>query len=188
VAGDGGREGAVYAPIEEIVPQAAPVQPVPATLQDIARLGLEFTAGVSVGVKVFVLPAWTDEGPLIARENVLVMTIVPVPLFEGSATLVAVRVTFGGAVRICGAVYVPEEFTVPHAAPAQPLPDATHVTARLGFPAEFTVATNGLDAPSSTAIDRGETETEMSLVIVTRAVALFEASAALVASTVTAAG
>ena len=77
---------------------------------------------------------------------------------------------------------------MPHAAPAHPLPDSTHVTARLGFPAEFTVAANGLDAPSSTGIDTGETATETSLMTVTRDVAVFEPSAALVASTVTATG
>ena len=48
VAGEGGSEGAVYTPLEEIVPQAAPVQPVPATLQEITRLGFELAAGVSV--------------------------------------------------------------------------------------------------------------------------------------------
>ena len=47
-AGEGGIEGAVYTPPEEIVPQAAPLQPVPATLQEITRLGFELAAGVSV--------------------------------------------------------------------------------------------------------------------------------------------
>jgi hypothetical protein len=46
---DAGRvEGAVYTPLEEIVPHATPGQPVPATLQEITRLGLELAAGVSV--------------------------------------------------------------------------------------------------------------------------------------------
>jgi hypothetical protein len=44
----GGLAGAVYTPPEEIVPQAAPLQPVPATLQEITRLGFEFAAGVNV--------------------------------------------------------------------------------------------------------------------------------------------
>jgi hypothetical protein len=48
VAGDGGSEGAIYTPLEEIVPHAAPVQPVPATLQKIVRLGFELAAAVSV--------------------------------------------------------------------------------------------------------------------------------------------
>jgi hypothetical protein len=46
---DAGRaEGAVYTPVEEIVPHATPGQPVPATLQEITRLGLELAAGVSL--------------------------------------------------------------------------------------------------------------------------------------------
>lgn len=48
VAGDGGIEGAVYTPLEEIIPQASAVQPVPATLQENTRLGFELAAGVSV--------------------------------------------------------------------------------------------------------------------------------------------
>lgn len=86
------------------------------------------------------------------KENELVMVIVPTPLFDGSATLIAVTDTLGGTVSICGAVYVPEEFTVPHAAPVHPFPEITHVTARSGLPAEFTVAVKGLAAPSSTGI------------------------------------
>ena len=50
VAGDGAREGAVYTPLEEIVPHAAPAQPAPATLQEITRLGFEVVAGVSAAV------------------------------------------------------------------------------------------------------------------------------------------
>jgi hypothetical protein len=33
VAGDGAVAGAVYSPVEEIVPQAVPLQPVPDTVQ-----------------------------------------------------------------------------------------------------------------------------------------------------------
>ena len=54
---DGGVEGAVYRPLGVIVPHAAPVQPIPATLQEIKRLGFEFAAGVSVAAYVAVLPA-----------------------------------------------------------------------------------------------------------------------------------
>jgi hypothetical protein len=50
VAGDGASEGAVYTPLAEIVPQAAPEQPDPDTLQEIARLGFELAAGTSVAV------------------------------------------------------------------------------------------------------------------------------------------
>ena len=91
-------------PLEEIVPQAAAVQPVPATLQEIARLGLEPAAGVSVAVYVAVFPALTGDGPDTARENKLAMVMVPVALLDGSATLVVVREMLGDAVRTSGAM------------------------------------------------------------------------------------
>ena len=50
VAGDGGIAGAVYTPACVIVPQAFAVHPVPAMLQEMARFGFEFAAGVSVAV------------------------------------------------------------------------------------------------------------------------------------------
>src|SRR5579863_2540641 len=77
------------------------------------------------------------------------------------------------------------ELTVPQPAPAQPFPEAIQVTVRLGLPAEFTVAVKGREDPSSSAIDCGETVTEMSLVIVTCAVATLVLSATLVAWTMT---
>jgi hypothetical protein len=91
-------------PLEEIVPQAARVQPVPATLQEIARLGFEPAAGVSVAVYVAVFPAFTDDSPDTVRENKLAMVMVPVALLDGSATLVAVREMLGDAVRTLGAM------------------------------------------------------------------------------------
>jgi len=128
------------------------------------------------------------DGPATAREKELVTVMVPVALLDGSAALIAVRETLGGATKICGAVYVPEESTVPHAAPVHPLPESIQVTDRLGLPAEFTVTENGREAPSSTGIAPGETETEMSLVTVTSEAEILELSAALVACTETEAG
>jgi hypothetical protein len=183
VAGDGGIEGAVYTPVEEIVPQAAPVQPLPVTLQEITRLGLEPEGGVSAAVYVVVLPASTDDGPITASEKELVILIVAVALLDESATLTAIRETFAGTGRICGAVYVPDESTVPHAAPVHPLPERFQVTDRLGLPAEFTVAVNGRTAPSSAGASCGEIETEMSLAMVTCAVELLVLSSTLVAVT-----
>ena len=109
-------------------------------------------AGVSVAEYAAVLLVFTDDGPVTASVNKLVMVIVPVPLFEGSATLMAVKEMFGAAARMRGAVYVPEESTVPHAAPGHPMPKRTQVTFRLGFPAELTVAVNGCEAPSGTCM------------------------------------
>ena len=50
VGGDGANEGALNAPLEEIVPQAAPEQPAPDTVHEMPVLGLEFAAGVRVAV------------------------------------------------------------------------------------------------------------------------------------------
>jgi len=50
VAGDGGNVGAVYTPLCEIVPQAAPLHPESETDHVITRLGLELAAGVKVAV------------------------------------------------------------------------------------------------------------------------------------------
>ena len=128
------------------------------------------------------------DGPVTAREKELVTVMVPVALLDGSATLTAMREMLGGTMEICGAVYVLKESTVPQAAPVHPLPESIQVTDRLGLPAEFTVAVNGRVAPSSTGIAAGETEMEMSLVIVTSEAEVLELSAALVACTETEAG
>jgi hypothetical protein len=123
------------------------------------------------------------DGPATARVKELVTVMVPVALLDASAALIAVRETLGGATKICGAVYIPVESMVPHAAPVHPLPESIQMTDRLGLPAEFTVAKNGRNAPSSTGIALGETETEMSLVMVTLEAEALELSAALVACT-----
>jgi len=100
IAGAGGSAGAVYTPLEEIVPHAAAVQPAPETLHEIVRLGFELATGVSVAVKFAAEPAFTEAGPVSVNANELVIVIVPTPLFDGSAMLVAVRETLGGAARI----------------------------------------------------------------------------------------
>jgi hypothetical protein len=50
VGGAGAKEGAMYTPPGEIVPQAAPVHPNPETLQEIIRLGLELGEETNVAV------------------------------------------------------------------------------------------------------------------------------------------
>ena len=50
VAGAGGNVGAVYTPLCEIAPQAAPPQPEPETDHVIVRLGFELAAGVMLAV------------------------------------------------------------------------------------------------------------------------------------------
>ena len=183
VARDGASAGAVNTPLEETNPHAAPVHPVPAMLHDIMRLGLELATGVSVAEKAAVSPAFIEDGPVNASENELVTTIVPTLDLDGSATLVALSETPGGAIRICGAAYIPEASTIPHEFPLQPSPESVHMIPRFGLPAEFTTTAKGREAPSSTGTVCGESKTEISLVIVTTAAELLVASNALVART-----
>ncbi len=83
---------------------------------------------------------------------------------------------------------MPDESTVPHALPVHPAPEAAQVTARFGFPEEFTEAAISRDAPNSSDVVCGASETVMSLVMVTVAEEFLEVSAALVAVTETDAG
>jgi hypothetical protein len=152
-------------------------------LHEIMRLGLELATGVSVAKKAAVSPALTEDGPVNVSENELVTMIVPTLDLDGSATLVALSETLGGAIRICGAAYIPDASTVPHEFPLQPSPESAHVISRFGLPAEFTTPAKGREAPSSTGMVCGENETEISLVIVTTAAELLVASNALVART-----
>jgi hypothetical protein len=185
VAGEGTNDGAVYTPVSEIIPQAAPEQPAPETDHDMDVLGLELAAGVSVAVKFAVEPAFAVTGPVRFSENELVMLTVATAFLAGSAMLPTMTVMFGLGGRTCGATYAPADFTVPHALPPHPFPETFHKTVRSGLPAEFTVAMNVCAAPSSTETVWGKTETETSLVIVTGAAADLEVSATLVACTVT---
>jgi hypothetical protein len=104
VDGDGGIAGAVYNPACVMVPHTSAVQPVPATLHETARSGFEFGAVLIVAAYVAKAPAFTEAGPLIETENVLVRFIETVSVFDESATLAAARLADGGAGSICGAV------------------------------------------------------------------------------------
>jgi len=139
------------------VPQAVPLHPGPETLQLTTRLGFELGAGVSVAVNCAVVPLATAEGPRTVKVNALVMLSIALAAFEGSAALVAVRVTLAGVGRICGAVNSPLESMVPHAAPAQPGPATLQLTAVLD--ALLTVAVNFCVAPNATDAVEGTTLT-----------------------------
>ncbi len=171
-----------------MVPQAAPEQPGPATLQLTTWLGFEFGAGVSVAVYAAEAPVFTVVGPPTVSVKLLVTVIAAPADFEGSATLRAVSVTLAGDGRICGAVKSPPESTVPQAAPEQPGPDTLQFTAWLGLPEPLTPAANCRVAPSSTLALPGVTLTARSLIMVAAAEALFEGSATLRAVSVTLAG
>lgn len=109
--------------------------------------------------------------------------------FDGSATLVAVTLTVGGDGKAPGAVYIAEsppfDTIVPFAA-SPPLTLFTlQFTAVAGLPELVTLAVNPCVPPNGSPAASGEMPTTISLVIVTLAVSLALASAALVAVTVT---
>jgi len=55
-------------------------------------------------VKFVTVPVAAEAGPAMDSENELVMVIVTLAIFDGSALLVATTLTMGGATKICGAV------------------------------------------------------------------------------------
>ena len=85
-------------------PQALPLQPLPESDQESAALGLEPGTGVSVATIAEVTPGCRLEGAASCNEKWLVMVSVVEFCFEGSATLVAMRVALGAAGRMAGAV------------------------------------------------------------------------------------
>jgi hypothetical protein len=84
----------------------------------------------------------------------LIRLAVALALWEGSAALLAVSVTLGGAGRICGAVKSPLGSIVPQVAPLQPDPVTLQFTAVLLE--LLTVGVNCCVAPSLTEAVDGE--------------------------------
>lgn len=100
-AGLGAAEGAVYTPVEEIVPHAAPLQPLPLTLQVTAVLVLPAT----VAVNCWVSPAFTCAvfGETFTDTGTAIVSVAE-PEIVGSATETALIVTCGGVGVEGGAV------------------------------------------------------------------------------------
>jgi hypothetical protein len=164
-----------------MVPQVAPEHPVPEMAQEIARFGFEFDTGVSIAAKLPLAPTAIDDGPVSVKVKLLVTVTTAMAFFDGSAVLVTLIVSVGGAGMFCGAVNIPLEVTAPHAGPLQPAPLSAQLTSVFGFPAEIMPASNSCWAPSSTAALVGERLTLISLVIVMTTSAVFVGSAALAA-------
>ena len=100
-AGVGTVGGAVYKPLEEMLPQVAPLQPVPLTLHDTAVLAFPLTVAVNcwlAPIKSFAVAGetLTDIGGST--------TTVAVPDFVGSAAEVATTETCAGLGTAEGAV------------------------------------------------------------------------------------
>jgi len=96
------------------IPQALPLQPEPESDHDSELLGFDSGTGVMVATKAAVTPGCTVAGALSCSEKLLVIRAFAEFCLEGSATLVAVRVTLAFPGRICGAVKFPFTSTLPH--------------------------------------------------------------------------
>ena len=120
-AGLGAVEGAVYFPVESIVPQLAPIHPLPETFQE--------TTGTVPKGSPDAMNCWT---PLMGTVAVAGETAMPVgagvtkttavAVLLGSATDVATMYGPGASWTVDGAVYFPVASIVPHPAPVQLLP------------------------------------------------------------------
>lgn len=130
-AGLGKIAGAVYSPAAVMCPQFEPVQPAPATLHNTDVLELPVTcaencrnAEAAIVAEVGEMVTWTT-GTIVTAE---------LADFVGSATDIAVTEKNDGLGGTPGAVNRPDELTVPHVLPAQPVPFIAHVTAVLEEP------------------------------------------------------
>ena len=100
-AGVGTVDGAVYRPVEDTTPQAAPLQPDPLTLQVTAV----FVVFRTVAWNCCCDPAFTvaESGEMLTETGKVTVTEAD-PDLEGSATDVALTVTWARAGRVAGAV------------------------------------------------------------------------------------
>ena len=149
------------------MPQAAPVQPLPVTVQ---ATPFPAESPVTFAVKACVPPTATDavgSDSVTATTGVAVNVMVVLADFVPSATDVAVNVTVAGLGTPTGAVYVtgaPDALdpgaTVPHVGPLQPAPDKAQVTPLL--PESFaTVAVNVCVVPTGTLTVATDIATEI---------------------------
>ena len=144
-AGFGMIAGAVYKPACVIAPQLEPLHPVPEMLHDTVVFELPVTCTEN---------CWEAEGRSFAEVGEIVIltpgTMVTVALADlaGSTTDVAVTDKNAGFGATEGAVNRPEELTVPHVSPAQPIPVIVQVTAVFVEP--VTEALNCCSAPTPT--------------------------------------
>jgi hypothetical protein len=107
------------------VPQAAPTQPAPVTVQ--VTLVLAEPVTVAVNCCVPLVSTFAVVGLIATAMTATIVTVAEAD-FVGSAALVAVTLTVFGAGATAGAVYKPAAVIVPQAAPEQPAPVTVQVT------------------------------------------------------------
>lgn len=156
VAGEGTDAGAVYRPVEVIVPQVEPLQPAPESFQVTAVFVLPLT--VAVNCCCAPIATCTEEGvtPTETAAEDWMTTLAEADLV-GSATDVALTVASAGLGTVAGAVYKPVELTVPHEPDTQPIPVTVQLT--LVFVVPVTVAVNCCCPLTEMVTEEGETIT-----------------------------
>jgi hypothetical protein len=179
----GTAAGALYRPLDEIVPQLLPEQPPPLTFH--VTLVLDVPPTVALNCCVFPVTTRTLLGEILTTIEWRIVTVDAAD-FEGSATEVAVTVTTAGLGTAAGAVYRPLDEIDPQVAPEQPVPLRAHVTAVLDVP--VTLAANCCVFPTTTSAATGEMVTATGARTVTVADADLLGSANEVAVTLTCAG
>jgi hypothetical protein len=127
----GNVAGAVYRPVELIVPHSAPEQPAPLTRQRMAELGAPETAAWNCWVPPAAISALA--GVTFMTSGRMIVTVSEAD-FVLSAFDVAVTVTCAGLGTVAGAVKRPLEEIVPQLLPEQPLPLTLQVTAVFEVP------------------------------------------------------
>jgi hypothetical protein len=152
-AGLGMITGAVYRPAAVTFPQFEPAQPVPETLHDTDVFELPVTCAENC--REAEGASFAELGEILTVTSATTVTVALADLV-GSATDVAVREKKGGLGGAEGAVNNPEELTVPHTVPAQPVPAIVQVTAVLDEP--VTLALNCFCALTPTWAVVGEIE------------------------------
>jgi hypothetical protein len=181
VAGEGKPAGAVYSPVDEIVPVVEFPPAVPFT--DHVTLVLDEL--LTLAVNCCVPDSWTEALAGETETDTADITVTDAEAdFFGSATLVAAIVTVAGEGKLDGAVYNP----LAEILPLVELPPATPFTDQVTLVSEFVLATaavNCIVPTSRTEPLVGETLMVTTGVTVTCARADFFGSATLVTVTVT---
>jgi len=147
--------GALYKPVDEIVPQDEPTHPDPLTFQVTAVLALPVTVAVNCCCAFTATCAVFGER-LIATLGADSIVTIALPASATVNTGVAVTVTVLGLGTAAGAVYKPEELIVPQLIPTHPAPVRFQIT-RVGVPA--IAAENCTCEPGLTCERFGETAT-----------------------------
>ncbi len=132
-AGEGTLAGAVYNPLVEIVPQAAPLHPAPLSVHVTPLFNASL---LTVAANCFVFVTFTEpvvgDTLTVTTATAAVIVIVVVALFVASAIEVAFSVTVAGDGTAAGALYVTalvvSPLNAPHVAPLHPVPEIDQLT------------------------------------------------------------